>query len=307
MKKHPTFLMLITFFAITLFCPASSKADTMAHAIWGAGVQIGWAEMGAYQGAAPSTLVQSLAYARDMARQTGCLPPDQIERLRAAMSRTRDSRTLYQSINSYRQSAHTSLQNCRYAEAEMLPGLYRGLGVQIGWAEMASYYRVDSSTVLQALTSARDHARQISSCINTRNLDLLINAMSQAGNSRLLYQQITSYRQGTLLAEVKQNCSCGASSAGRNRAGMFPGDGGTRPEDLRKTSLNFVRHNDGSYFVTEEGLARVRGPASFDSQTITWRFTYNNREHTSVWRLNNNCTASVSGTHGGTPSTLTRQ
>ncbi len=305
MKKHPTFLMLITLFAITLFCPASSKADTMAHAIWGAGVQIGWAEMGAYQGAAPSTLVQSLTYARDMARQTSCIPADEIERLRVAMSRTRDSRTLHQSINSYRQTAHTSLQNCRCAGGGNAAWALWGLGVQIGWAEMASYYRVDSSTVLQALTSARDHARQIS-CINTKSLDLLINAMSQARNSRLLYQQITSYRQGTLLAEVKQNCSCGNSSAGRSSCDVS-GRWWHATRGLAKTSLNFVRQNDGSYYVTEEGLARVRGPASFDGQTITWRFTYNNKEHTSVWRLNNNCTASVSGTHGGTPSTLTRQ
>lgn len=79
---------------------------------------------------------------------------------------------------------------------------------------------------------------------------------------------------------------------------------------LPKTSLNFVRQNNGTYLVQEEGLARVSGPASFDirSKTINWRFRHNNKDHTSVWTLNANCTSSVSGgTHGGTPSTLTRQ
>lgn len=77
---------------------------------------------------------------------------------------------------------------------------------------------------------------------------------------------------------------------------------------LPKTALNFVRQNNGSYFVQEEGLASVSGPAWFDGQIITWRFNYDSREHTSIWRLNADCTASVSGgTHGGTPSLLTRQ
>lgn len=306
MRKHSTLFLSLTFLAITLFCPTSTKADTLAHALWGVGVQIGWAEMGAYQGAAPSTLVQSLTYARDMARQTGCMPPDDIERLRVAMSQTRDSRSVYQSISSYRQSAHNYAQRCRCTGGGNAGWALYGLGVQIGWAEMASYYGVDSRTVLQALTSARDHARQISSCINTRNIDYLINAISQARNSQMLYQQITSYRQGTLLSEVQRNCSCGDSSARRSRCDVS-GRWWHSTRGLAKTSLNFVLQNDGSYWVTEEGLARVRGPASFDGQTITWRFTFNNREHTSVWRLNNNCTASVSGTHGGTPSTLTRQ
>lgn len=305
MKKHPTFLMLITFLAITLFCPPSTKADTAAHAIWGTGIQIGWAEMGAYQGVAPSTLVQSLTYARDMARQTGCIPPDDIERLRVAMSQTRDSRMLYQRISSYRQSAHTYLQRCRCAGGQNAAWALWGLGVQIGWAEMASYYGMDTQSVLRALGSANDHARQLS-CITTRNIDDLIRATYGARSSREVFQQITSYRQGTLLAEVQRNCSCGDSSAGRSTCDVS-GRWWHSTRGLPKTSLNFVLQNDGSYWVTEEGLARVRGPASFDGQTITWRFTLNNREHTSVWRLNNNCTASVSGTHGGTPSTLTRR
>lgn len=212
MKKHPKFFMLIAFLAVTLFCPASSKADTVAHAIWGTGIQIGWAEMGAYQGVDPRTLVQSLAYARDMARQTGCLPPDEIERLRVAMSQTGDSRMLYQPISSYRQSAHTNLQRCRCAGGQNAAWALWGLGVQIGWAEMGSYYGMDTQSVLRALGSARDHASQLN-CITTSKIDDLIRATYDARYSREVFQQITAYRQQQLLSEVQRNCSCGDSSA----------------------------------------------------------------------------------------------
>ena len=278
MKKHAKFFMLITFLAVTLFCPASSKADTVAHAIWGTGIQIGWAEMGAYQGVDPRTLVQSLAYARDMARQTGCLPPDEIERLRVAMSQTRDSRMLYQRISSYRQGAYTYLQRCRCAGGGNAAWALWGLGVQIGWAEMASYYGIDPRTVLQALTSARDHARQIS-CINTRKIDELIMAMYEARNSRELYQQITSYRQQQLLSEVQRNCSCGAGGL-PDLNGLWLGERYTCNRNTSSQQQVRIQQTGQSVVAT-----KITGDDCVGAGYITWRGTYTSNRFAAQFQI----------------------
>ena len=252
MKKQPTLFLLITFLAITLFCPTSSKADTTAHAIWGVGVQLGWAEVGAYQGASPITLVQSLTYARDMASQSGCIAPDELERLRVAMSQTRDSLTLYQRITTYRQSLPPYLQrDCRCAGGANAAWALWGLGVQIGWAEMASYLGAPASYVQQALISARDHARQIT-CINTRIIEELIAAMSRVGDSRMLYQRITSYRQQQLLADVSRNCSCGGQSQLRLE-GIWRRVSDRLEETISRSGESYV----GTISVLSESTTRV--------------------------------------------------
>ncbi len=98
---------------LLLFAPTYSTADSVAHGIWGVGVQIGFAEYGSNVGSDPRFLVQSLMLARTLAIQSGCIPTDEIDRLISAMQNTTNSRTVYPDITAYRQRlASYIVNNC---------------------------------------------------------------------------------------------------------------------------------------------------------------------------------------------------
>ena len=103
MKKYRIFFQFLGL-SVFLLLPGSARADATAHAIWAVGVQLGFAEVGSNQGVSPNTLTQSLGYAGDLAKQSGCIPSAELENLTVEMNRTNNSRTLYSKITKLRQS-----------------------------------------------------------------------------------------------------------------------------------------------------------------------------------------------------------
>jgi len=98
-------LVLCLFVAVA--AGQTTQAGVAATGIYGVGIQMGMAEMGAYAGVDSATLAQGLYYAHGLAQASGCIPTNEIDSIRAAMLATRDSKSLYQRISAYRQSLAT--------------------------------------------------------------------------------------------------------------------------------------------------------------------------------------------------------
>jgi hypothetical protein len=96
---------------LTFLSPTVSVANDTAHALWGVGVQIGFAELGANQGMDPGFVASALSYAHILAIQSGCIPTNEIDSLLAAVRNTRDSRSVYPGITAYRQRLATHIVN----------------------------------------------------------------------------------------------------------------------------------------------------------------------------------------------------
>lgn len=291
MKKFRMLFPLFFIAAITLF-PITARADATAHAIWGVGVQLGFAEVGANQGVSPNTLTLSLGYAREMAKQSGCIPFAELERLTVDMNRTNNSRTLYSRITNLRQSLPTIIQkNCRCAGGSNVAWALWGAGVQIGYSEMASYLGILASQVAQSLVYARDLASQ-THCIDIRRIQELINAMRGTNDSRTVYQSITSYRQGQMFVEVQRNCSCGGAGGCGDLTGRWSNTipGGSSIWDIRRSS-------GGGYQAVESGMGSARSTSvTFSGKRLRINWSTGGVEGYYEWLLDANCQQSVSGT-----------
>ena len=125
MKQVSVCLFSVSVFA---FLSVVAYADDDAHYLWGFGVQIGWTEHGAYYGAPPSVLVESLESARAHAAKSQCIPIAPIDGLIQRMRAASDSRTLWPALESYRSNLATIIaQNC-HCNCDQTPDSGPGTG-----------------------------------------------------------------------------------------------------------------------------------------------------------------------------------
>lgn len=94
MGRWRSLVVVITVAILAL--PGTVRADGVASAIYGVGVQIGLVELGALEDADPAFLVRALRLARTSATASGCISTTEIDRLITAMSAAERSRPLYE-------------------------------------------------------------------------------------------------------------------------------------------------------------------------------------------------------------------
>ena len=112
-----------------------------AQALWSTGVQIGYAELGSFLNIRSGQLVQTLTLARDWAYGTGCISLNELENLIRAMRRTRDSRSLYQSIQSYRLRLGLEvLRNCSCGGGGCTP--FHGVWTDTSFGTTITFQRI---------------------------------------------------------------------------------------------------------------------------------------------------------------------
>lgn len=113
MGRWRSLVVVITVAILAL--PGTVRADGVASAIYGVGVQIGLVELGALEDADPAFLVRALRLARTSATASGCISTTEIDRLITAMSAAERSRPLYERITAYRQQLAREIErecNC---------------------------------------------------------------------------------------------------------------------------------------------------------------------------------------------------
>lgn len=191
-------LSLIFFLAKMNYCYSQDDSNLRAQNIWAVGLNVGFAEHGAFYNVNPSFVVDFLNGAISFADRVDCIPSDGLTDLRNRMRQASSSRSLYNEILTYRQQlADIILRDCSCIES---PG---------GCADLSGKWnnRLSWITTIWTLTKVagnRYNAQEQGGCNASGPATLVGNRLRidwRCGNSR-----------GTYEWNLNRDCSAGSGT-----------------------------------------------------------------------------------------------